>query len=73
MAEAKAINRYLRDLREQREWTQWDVARKCKWDQAKTSKLETGVRMPSIDDLVVIAKAFRVELDALVKLRVRPS
>lgn len=73
MADTKAINRHLRGLREEREWTQWDAARKCGWDQAKISKLETGHRMPSIDDLVVIAKAFSVKLNKLVKIRTEAS
>lgn len=73
MAEAKAINRYLLKLRKERSWLQDEAARKCGWDQAKTSKLETGVRTPSIDDLAKIAKAFGVELDMLVKIRVRAA
>lgn len=66
------MGKYLRNLRERkRKWLQREAAEACGWDQAKISKLETGERQASIDDLAVIAEVFGVPLNKLVRIRTR--
>lgn len=67
--EPREINLFLRKLRQKRKWSQKDAVEACNWPQSKVSKLETGGQQPTIEDLGVIAKVYRVPLLKLVKMR----
>lgn len=55
----------LKDLRKQAELTQVDVAEKLGISQPAYASWERGVKKPTQDNLVKIAKIFNVSLDSL--------
>lgn len=52
----------LRGLREERGWTQEDLASEFECDRAYISQLERGVQNPSLQIMVRLAKVFSVEI-----------
>ena len=55
----------LRQLREEQKFSQADLGELLGMNQNTISRYETGVREPSIRDLVLIADYFRVSVDYL--------
>lgn len=66
-ANPSILGRRLRELRDQREWSQADVATQSGVSAVMISHFETGVRQSaSADTLVKLANAFHVSLDYLI-------
>ena len=57
----------LKQLRERRDWTQDELARRVAAHRITIAKLETGARKPSIDMLERLAKALKVKVTDLLK------
>ena len=64
------MNHYqrLRDLREDRDLKQIDIANVLKIEQTQYSRYERGVQMMGIDKYIVLAKFYNVSLDFLTGL-----
>ena len=58
----------LRDLREDRDLKQIDVANVLKIEQTQYSRYERGVQMMGIDKYIILAKFYNVSLDFLTGL-----
>ncbi|MDR3090640.1 MAG: helix-turn-helix domain-containing protein [Clostridiales bacterium] len=56
----------IRKLRRTRDWTQSDLARQINSTASSISKYEVGTLEPSIDTLVLMAKAFDVSVDYII-------
>jgi transcriptional regulator with XRE-family HTH domain len=67
------IGDYLENRRKKMGWSQAQLAEKAGegWDQAKVCKLETCVRLPSADDMEVLARLLEAPLVKLVRLRAK--
>jgi len=67
------IGDYLERSRRRRGLTQSQLSEMAgsDWDQAKVSKLECGVRLPSADDMETLSRLLDVPLVTLVRLRSR--
>lgn len=70
---AETINEYLVKLRRKRRWLQRDVVSATGWSQSMVSRIESGVRAPTFEDLGELAELYDVPLMRLVKLRARAS
>lgn len=57
----------VRDLRNQKGWTQQRLAHEAGITQATVSTLEAGRRQPNMDSLQKIAKALGVSIDGLIE------
>ena len=66
----KKIGQRIVELREQKGWSQADLARACSKDRQAIEKLENGRVNPTLFSLYEIAKALEVSLNALVDLKV---
>ena len=58
----------LKDLREDRDLTQEDVARVLQTTREQVSKYETGKQMMGVDKYIKLAKYYNVSLDYLTGL-----
>ena len=58
----------LKDLREDRDLTQEDVARVLQTTREQISKYETGKQMMGVDKYIKLAKYYNVSLDYLTGL-----
>ena len=58
----------LRDLREDRDLKQIDVARVLGIEQTQYSRYERGIQMMGIDKYIVLARFYNVSLDFLTGL-----
>ncbi|MBQ8146191.1 MAG: helix-turn-helix transcriptional regulator [Clostridia bacterium] len=63
----------LRDLREDRDLKQIDVANVLKIEQTQYSRYERGVQMMGIDKYIVLARFYNVSLDFLTGLISTPE
>ena len=54
--------RRIRELREDRDLTQKELARKAGLTQANVSKIEKGISRPTIDTLIKLARALGRQL-----------
>ena len=63
----------LRDLREDRDLKQIDVANVLKIEQTQYSRYERGVEMMGIDKYIVLARFYNVSLDFLTGLISTPE
>lgn len=63
----KKVGKRIVVLREQKEWTQSDLARECGKDRQAIEKLENGKVNPTVYSLFEISKALKVELYQLLK------
>lgn len=63
------IGEYIKRLRNDRGWSQRMLSYKTGLSNAAISKIENGIRIPTIDSLSVIAKAFNVDRSLLIALR----
>ena len=64
----QCLVRRLVDARENLRWTQADLAKATGLQPAAVSHFETGSRLPSVPNLVRLAKALRVSTDWLLGL-----
>ncbi|APD05822.1 hypothetical protein UJ101_00270 [Flavobacteriaceae bacterium UJ101] len=62
----KKVGQRIVELRNQKGWSQSDLARACDKDRQALEKLENGKVNPTIYSLLEIAKALEVELKDLV-------
>ena len=60
-----AISDRIRQLRQERRWTQAELGDKVGVHQKQVSAYERGVNVPSTDILIKLAEAFDVTLDYL--------
>lgn len=58
----------LRDIREDNDLTQADVAEILKTTRQQVSKWETGAQMMGVDKYIVLAKYYNVSVDYLLGL-----
>ena len=58
----------LRDIREDHDLTQTDVARLLGTTRQQVSKWETGVQMMGVDKYIVLAKHYNISTDYLLGL-----
>ncbi|EAQ48417.1 helix-turn-helix domain-containing protein [Leeuwenhoekiella blandensis] len=63
----KKIGNRIVKLREQKGWTQSDLARECGKDRQAIEKLENGKVNPTAYSLFEISKALKIELYQLLK------
>ena len=63
----KKVGKRIVELREQKEWTQSDLARECGKDRQAIEKLENGKVNPTVYSLYEISKALKIELYQLLK------
>ena len=68
------MNHYerLKDLREDHDLTQADVAKILETTRQQVSKWETGVQMMGVDKYIVLAKYYNISLDYLLGLTNTP-
>ena len=58
----------LKDLREDNDITQEDIAKILKTTRQQVSKWETGVQMMGVDKYIILAKYYKVTTDYLLGL-----
>lgn len=58
----------MKALREERQWSQEELARKIDANRVTIAKLEAGTRKPSVKMLENLADQFRLSLADLLKL-----
>jgi transcriptional regulator with XRE-family HTH domain len=61
----------VREKRRARGLSQCDLAEACGWSQAKLSQLETGDRVPSLMDVVLLAPALECDPSWLTMLAIQ--
>ena len=73
--ELKIVNYYqrIRDIREDREQKQVEIAELLKTTQHQISKYENGIQMMGIDKYIILAKHYDVSLDYLCGLIDHPE
>lgn len=64
----RKIGKRIVELREQKGWSQSDLARACNKDRQAIEKLENGKVNPTLYTLLEIAEALEVPLSKLVDL-----
>ncbi|MBE6730649.1 MAG: helix-turn-helix transcriptional regulator [Ruminococcaceae bacterium] len=62
----------LKDVREDRDLTQADVAEILKTTRQQVSKWETGAQMMGVDKYIILAKYYNVSVDYLLGLIENP-
>ena len=60
-----AINNRIRQLRQEKQWTQAELGQKVGVHQKQVSAYERGANVPSTEVLIKLAEAFDVSLDYL--------
>lgn len=63
----------LKDIREDNDLTQSDVANILKTTRQQVSKWETGTQMMGVDKYIVLAKHYNVSVDYLLGLTDEPK
>lgn len=64
----KELGKRIIELREQKGWSQADLARACNKDRQAIEKLENGKVNPTLFTLLEIANALEISLSKLVDL-----
>jgi len=64
----KELGKRIVELREQKGWSQSDLARACNKDRQAIEKLENGKVNPTLYTLLEVANALEVKLSKLVEL-----
>lgn len=64
----KELGKRIIELREQKGWSQADLARACNKDRQAIEKLENGKVNPTLYTLLEVANALEVSLSQLVNL-----
>jgi len=68
---AVAFGRLLKTLRDRAELSQEDLAERAELDRTYPSLLERGLRCPTLDVLLRLADALKIDAGWMVKLTVR--
>ena len=63
----------LKDLREDHDLKQEDVAKVLGIQQTQYSRYERGAQMMGIDKYIILAKFYNVSLDFIVGIRAKPD
>lgn len=63
----------LKDMREDNDLTQSDIAAILKTTRQQVSKWETGVQMMGVDKYIILAKHYNVSVDYLLGLTDNPE
>lgn len=63
----KKLGKRIRELRESEGWSQEHLASLLDVEQTYISRIERGVRCPSVPKLAHIARAFRLSMSELMK------
>ena len=71
--EAKALGERLRKLRQERGWTQVDLASQAEMERTAVANYEQGVCFPPVPALRKLAVALRVSVDELVFEHPKPA
>lgn len=58
----------LKEIRNDKDYNQKEIAKLLKTSQVQYSKYETGIRMIPVDKLVILAQFYKVSIDYLVGL-----
>lgn len=69
MSEPDSFASRLKAARDKRDWSQGDLAQATGIDRQLLSKYERGVKLPSVEGLVKLAKALKCSTDYLLGLR----
>lgn len=69
----KSFGERVRDLRENLDFTQGQLAEKLHMTQRKISYIECGKYEPSIDDIIAFCKFFNISADFLLGLSEKKS
>lgn len=64
----KELGKHIIELREQKGWSQSDLARACNKDRQAIEKLENGKVNPTLYTLLEVANALEISLSKLVDL-----
>jgi len=62
---APFVGKAFRHFREERDWSQEDLAHACELDRTYISGIERGVRNPSLSSMLRVANALEVRLDVV--------
>lgn len=62
---AKLVGNRIREHRQKLGWTQAELAQKVDMSLKHISAIECGMRMPSLDTLIVIANALQTDANSL--------
>lgn len=62
------IGERIRELREERDMKQVELAKLCFWNRSKVSQIERGTRGTSIYDVIALCKVFGVSADYMLGL-----
>lgn len=65
--------RRLKDLREDRDWTQQFLANKLYMTQSTYSSYENGSHQIPLDTLITLAKLYHISVDYLLELTDNPT
>lgn len=63
----------LKDIREDNDLTQEDIAKILNTTRQQISKWETGAQMMGVDKYIVLAKHYNVSVDYLLGLKDKPE
>ena len=58
----------LKELRKKAGYTQMEIQTKLKIDQSDYSKIERGVRDPTMEQAIILAKFYKTSLDYIMNL-----
>jgi len=58
----------LKELREEQNLTQYELAKKINISHACINRWEKGLRVPNIDSIIVLSKFFKCSADYLIGL-----
>jgi transcriptional regulator with XRE-family HTH domain len=71
--EAKAVGERLRKLRQERGWTQLDLATQAEMERTAIANYEQGVCFPPVPALRKLARALKVSVDELISEDAKPE
>ncbi|MDQ5933330.1 MAG: hypothetical protein QG574_628 [Cyanobacteriota bacterium erpe_2018_sw_21hr_WHONDRS-SW48-000092_B_bin.40] len=61
-AAAAKFGKVIRNLRKERNWTQYDLAAEMDVDAAFISRIERGRKVPSLETILRLAQALKVQV-----------
>lgn len=64
--ECVKFGKVLRKMREDRGWSQYDLAKESKISRSYLAELETGNRNPTLVSMMKLAKFYKISLSELV-------
>lgn len=64
--DVEKVGRFIKELRENKKWSQEELAGKIYSERTKINKLERGKRQPKIDDLLLLSEIFNISIEELI-------